>query len=90
MHGGAISKLLYDFACEREIIYEQKLMVYTPIFTFSNQSFNESLDFCLMNYTHLIDSCQAHSRVSRVKQASCLLHWLSVSKLVVQLLHFTF
>ena len=33
------------------------------IFTFSKQSFNESLDFCnhnLMNYTNLIDSCQAH------------------------------
>ena len=33
------------------------------IFTFSKQSFNESLDFAtdhsLMNYTTLIDSCQA-------------------------------
>ena len=38
--------------------------VYETIFTFSKLSFNESLDFAtvhsLINYTNLIDSCQAH------------------------------
>ena len=34
---------------------------YIFIFSFSKQSFNESLDFSnLMNYMNLIDSCQAH------------------------------
>ena len=37
------------------------------VITYSKQAFNEYLDFCngsyVMNYTNLIDSCQAHLTV---------------------------
>ena len=86
-----------------------------PIFTFSKQAFNESLDFCNRSLPHewhkfdwqlpssLVHAIVAlniefirqkwhwccHIWVAHAKQASCLLHWLSIFKLAVLLFHFT-
>ena len=94
-------------------------MNYDYIFTFSIQTFNESLDFCNRSWTHELHKFDwqlpsslahaigfkhqthlpevilvlwlkaSHTQVARAKQASCLLHWLSMFILTVPLFRFT-
>ena len=70
------------------------------IITFSKQALNESLDFLqratrLEHRTHspkvtlVLWLTENHIRVKREKQASCLLHWLSLFTLADPLFHFT-
>ena len=96
------------------LMFPMYCSVHFHIFTFSKQSFIESIDFCNRSYPHKLHkfdwqlpsslACAirfehrshlpevtmvlwltaSHTRVAHAKQASCLLHWLSVFTLAVQ------
>ena len=75
-----IENSLFIFASTWSIVSEIK--DHAQLFTFLKQSFNVSLDFCnvrsLMNYTNLIDSCQAHLPVqyaSNIKHIRQKWYW---------------